>query len=72
MNIKKIDNSIIYSVIDSSSNETQVERKIIFEDDEAPKIELKGSADLNIFIGDNYNEEGYTSYDKCDGNILIV
>ena len=46
MNIKKIDNSIIYSVIDSSSNETQVERKIIFEDDEAPKIELKGSADF--------------------------
>lgn len=69
VNIKKIDNSIIYSVIDSSSNETQVERKIIFEDDEAPKIELKGSADLNIFIGDNYNEEGYASYDKCDGDI---
>ena len=48
---------------------THVEIKIIFEDDEDPKIELKGSADLNIFIGDNYNEEGYTSYDKCDGDI---
>lgn len=69
VNIKKTNDSIIYSVIDSSNNKTQVKRNITYTDDKAPSIVLKGNNDLNIYVGNNYKEEGYTASDNCDGDI---
>lgn len=69
VNIKKTNDSIIYSVIDSSNNKTQVKRNITYTDDEAPSIVLKGNSELNIYVGNNYKEDGYTASDNCDGDI---
>lgn len=67
--IKKIDNSVLYSVADSSKNEVSIERKIIFADEEEPIIELKGNSEVTVYLGNNYSEPGYTAYDNCDGDL---
>lgn len=67
--INKFDNSIFYSVSDSSNNITKVERKLNFTDEENPVINLNGGNEITIYLGNNYNEEGYTASDNCDGDI---
>jgi len=41
----------------------------LFEDIEKPTIELIGSEYKNVYIGDNYQEEGVKANDNCDGDI---
>lgn len=65
----KESNSILYKVIDKSGNESVVERKIDFTDDEAPVITLKGNQNMTIYAGNSYNEPGYSASDKCDGDL---
>jgi len=67
--INKLDNSIIYSVKDSSNNETTTERKLVIGDNENPSITLKGNTTINLYLGDKYYEPGYTASDNCDGDI---
>lgn len=60
---------VIYSVEDSSGNETVVKKKLVYEDNEAPKLTLIGGTQTFTFIGDSYNELGYQALDNCDGDI---
>ena len=60
---------VTYTVMDSSGNETVVERNIIYKDVIAPVITLKGSENLSLYTGGNYSEAGYTATDECDGDI---
>ncbi len=67
--ITKVDNSIWYEVSDIAGNNIKVERKINFTDEEKPTITLKGNSYMTIYLGNNYNEPGYTATDNCDGDI---
>lgn len=68
-NVKVIQkkDKIIYEVVDQQGNRSQVIRKILYQDKEAPKIILeKGNVDY-AFVGDNYIDPGYWVTDNCDG-----
>lgn len=67
--IKKKNDSIIYSVKDSSGNSQKVTRKIIKGDIEAPKLVLNGEESIVLNVGDAYNELGVTVTDNCDQDI---
>lgn len=67
--IKKIEDKIIYSIRDSSGNESKIDRKIKYEDKEKPIITLSGNKDITIYVGDNYSELGYEAFDNCDGDL---
>lgn len=60
---------VSYEAKDSSGNKKVVNKKVLFEDIEKPTIELIGSDNKSIYIGDNYQEEGIKANDNCDGNI---
>jgi len=63
------DNKIIYQVEDSSKNKDEKIREIIYQDNEKPKITLKGSSKQNIYLNNPYKEYGFTANDNCDGDI---
>lgn len=67
--ITKKNDSIIYSVKDSSGNSQKVTRKIIKGDIEAPKLVLNGEESIVLNVGDAYNELGVTVTDNCDQDI---
>ena len=67
--VKENDNSIIYTVTDSSENKTEIIRKLIKEDKVAPELTLKGSDSTTIILGNKYNEPGYTAIDNCDEDL---
>lgn len=67
--ITEFDNSILYSVTDSSGNESKLERKIVVGDKEKPLINLNGDSIINLYLGERYYEPGYTASDNCDGDI---
>lgn len=59
-----------YQVIYTLDNaDKQVIRTVEVIDGKAPDLRLKGDAQLKLFIGDQYEEPGYTAYDNCDGDI---
>lgn len=58
-------NKIIYFVYDSSGNTTTIERTITKEDNESPTITLLGNNTINLYVGDKYEEPGYTVNDNC-------
>ena len=61
--------SVTYVVKDSSGNKTTVVRKLIREDAEGPKIELKGGSTVYVIVNGKYTEQGYTATDNCDGDL---
>lgn len=65
--VKKMSDSYIYTVVDSSKNKSTIERKIIKKDNIKPTITLKNGTTINITMGSTYQEEGYTAQDNCDG-----
>ena len=67
--ITKQNDSILYSVKDSSGNSQKVTRKIIKGDIEAPKLVLNGEESIVLNVGDAYNELGVTVTDNCDQDI---
>ena len=60
--IERTTNSIFYSVLDSSNNSFQIERKIVYQDLEKPNIVLNGNSTISIY-------QGYSASDNCDGDI---
>ena len=60
---------IVYTVKDSSGNETSVTRDIVYKDVIAPVITLKGESEVITGIGLEYVDAGYTATDECDGDI---
>ena len=55
--------------MDSSGNEQSVTKKIIYKDIESPIITLNGNELINLFIGEEYQEQGVEAKDNCDGDI---
>jgi len=60
---------MVYTVQDSSGNETRVERVIKYTDPVPPEIILSGDAQITIQAGSSYKEPGYTAKDNVDGDI---
>ena len=67
--IKLEDNKVIYSVSDSSNNSYKIERIIEYKDETSPTITLNGNETVYLYVGNNYNEQGYVALDNCDGDI---
>jgi len=67
--ITKNTDSIVYQVIDSSNNISEVERKVIYEDKELPVLTLNGYQTISLYLGNAYYEPGYSAIDNCDGDI---
>ncbi len=69
------DYSIIYQVADAAGNSAEVKRSVrvlkmaIQKDTTAPTIELKGSAQKQLYKDEKYLEEGVVAIDDTDGNI---
>lgn len=61
--------SVYYTVSDSSGNKATVERKIVYKDVVKPIITLKGATEVELEVGKEYTELGYTATDDCDGDI---
>ena len=66
---KKLDDGILYEVVDSSNNKTEAKRTIEYIDSESPSITLNGNSTQNVVIGNTYNEQGAKANDNCDGDI---
>ena len=65
------DDLITYKVVDSSNNSYSITRKVNRVDKEAPSISLKGSSTYYIFVGNTFNDPGYTVKDNCDNNVNV-
>lgn len=60
---------LYYKVRDSSGNETMVDREIIYEDSEAPVLNLLGNEKVYLKLGKTYTDDGFVVVDNCDGDI---
>lgn len=67
--ITELDDSILYTIKDSSGNESMLERKLVIGDKESPTINLSGDSIINMYLGERYYEPGYSASDNCDGDI---
>ena len=67
--VERLKNKIIYRVIDSSGNKSEVIRKIIAKDIKKPTITLNGDSNIFLNINEPYIEEGSASTDNCDGDL---
>ena len=67
INITKKDDKIVYSVKDSSGNESVKERIINYKDETKPIIKLNGGSTITYNLGGNYKENGYSATDNCNG-----
>ena len=61
--------SVYYTVSDSCGNKTTVERKIVYKDVVAPVLTLNGEKEVELELGKEYVDLGYTASDDCDGDI---
>ena len=67
---RTVENGVVtYRVCDSAGNETVAQRTIHYHDPEAPVITLKGDNPVWLEKGQTYQEQGYTAYDNCDGDL---
>ena len=65
-------NSVTYSVTDSSGNTSSITKKVLYEDKEAPKMEVIGGEEMYIQLGAIYDDPGVKVTDNCDGEIKNV
>lgn len=63
------DDRVIYSVKDSSGNDFEVVKKLIFEDKEKPIINLNGGNHSYAFLNEDFKDPGYSANDNCGGDI---
>lgn len=63
------DGKIVYSIKDSSGNETIKERIINYKDETKPTIKLNGGSTIVYNLGGHYKENGYSATDNCNGNL---
>ncbi len=69
VNVELKDEKLIYTVSDSSGNDTVLTRKVKLITDNKPEINLKGSKEMTIYKGNDYKEPGYEATDKCDDDL---
>lgn len=63
------DGKVIYTVKDSSGNETVLEREIHYDDPVPPELTLKGDSKIYITEGSAWKDPGYTASDNIDGDL---
>lgn len=63
------DGFVYYWVADSSGNQAEAVREIVYDDREAPVITLAGETVLEVEIGTEVPEPGYGAQDDCDGDL---
>lgn len=63
------DGKMIYTVADSSGNETTMERVIYYDDPVAPELTLKGDVRAVITEGTKWKDPGFQATDNVDGDI---
>lgn len=61
--------TVVYTVADSSGNQTQVVRQVVYNDPIAPELVLEGNPVVVVYVGKEYTEPGYTATDNVDGDI---
>lgn len=59
----------IYKVSDKAGNVRVINKRLIHEDVEKPKIEFKTKAPQYVYLGDEYKAERFKAIDNCDGDI---
>ncbi len=65
--------SVTYNVSDEAGNAAvQVTRTVTVRDTTAPVINLNGSANIALNVGDTYTEAGATASDTCDQSLPTV
>ena len=69
VNVELKDDKLIYTVADSSGNDTVLSRKVKLITDNKPELKLKGSKEMTVYKGTAYKEPGYEANDKCDDNL---
>ena len=67
--IKIKNNTITYSVEDSSGNKSEVIRTLTHQDKTKPEITLNGNDNTTIYTGSAYKEQGAKATDNCDGDL---
>ena len=67
--VNKNDNTIVFTVNDSSNNSTYLIKKYVKEDVTPPTIKLKGKDNITIMEGEEYKEYGVETTDDCDKNV---
>ena len=73
--IRKIDTSklgkytLTYSVVDSSGNKIDVNRKVNVVDNKAPTIDLDGKSLMVVKLNAEFKDPGYTAVDNYDGDV---
>lgn len=65
----KIGNYLISYNLNFLGKNYHLDRKIYVVDNENPTIMLNGDEEINIYVGDKYEELGASAYDNYDGNI---
>lgn len=70
--LNKDKTEVTYQAKDSSGNITEIRKKIIYKDKEAPKIEIIGSQEWYISLGADFGDPGVKVVDNCDGEIKDV
>lgn len=61
--------TVVYTVSDSSGNQTQVVRQVVYDDPIPPELVLEGDATVLMYVGKEYKEPGYKATDNVDGDI---
>lgn len=67
--IKKEQGKIIYSVRDTSANETTITRILLEKDEIKPELSLNGSSLLTLKKGTTYKKYGVNATDNCTNNL---
>jgi len=67
--IEEKEDSVIYTISDSSNNTNSIARKLVYEDKTKPEIKLNGSGELYVSVGSSFDDPGYSASDNCDGDI---
>ena len=67
--VNKSKDKIVYTVKDSSGNETKTTRYLKYRDKTPPVITLNEGENISVILGEEYNEKGAKSIDNCDGDL---
>ena len=63
------DESVTYTVKDSSNNSYSITRTLTRKDEEKPEISLNGGTSTVVILNTTYKDPGYTATDNCSGDI---
>ena len=64
-----LDDSLVFSVSDSSGNVGSQSVSLVREDVLAPSISLSGGSTVYVALNSKYSEPGYSASDNCDGDL---